>query len=528
MVFWPLAHNATNHAKPLKKIHLETIEETLALQEEDDLVDNGAHGLLLAVDGKVGLGGNLIGVVNTGEVLDLASAGLGVDAALVRLLAVLERGGDVHEVEVAVLLDQLAGALAGLLEGGNGSGDNGGTGPGQLGGNEGNASNVLVAVLAVVAKLGRELVADVLAEEQGDGTATLLVKRHLQSTGDLVLAGVRVAGEENGKALLGAGRVRLAQHLDDLGVREPLRNLTAAAEAGAELGSGDVEGADTLGDLVNRGVLVAVGKVGHHLERNDLDAELVAVLLNGVLGIVGAVEVDALAVLAGTGVVTADDEVGRTVVLADDGVPNGLAGTAHAHGKGEETEDGHAVGVSGKESLVDTDTGEVVNVTGLGQAYDGVDEDVGMMRTGSADGQLSVGAVHGVTGLEGDDSGPAELVEVGADLRGRVCYLTSRQYIATYGEKGEEEGKEGALLLTSEIDEVVVLELVNSLKLAAHVELLGGLVEELDSRVLLVSSKDLLSLKSPGLSQISALLFSSVTLPPAPVPSITDWPFAKQ
>ena len=151
-------------------------------------MDNGAHGLLLAVDGKVGLDGCLIRVVNTGEILDLAGAGLGVDASLVGLLAVLEGSGDVHEVEIAVLLNQLAGALAGLLEGGNGSGDNSGTGPGQLRSNKGDASNVLIAVLAVVAQLGRQLVANVLAEEQGDGTTALLVERYLQSTGDLILA----------------------------------------------------------------------------------------------------------------------------------------------------------------------------------------------------------------------------------------------------------------------------------------------------------------------------------------------------
>lgn len=65
------------------------------------------------------------------------------------------------------------------------------------------------------------------------------------------------------------------------------------------------------------------------------------------------------------------------------------------------------------------------------------------------------------------------------------------------------------MLLTSEVDKVVVLELVDSLKLAAHIVLLGSLVEELDSRVLLVSSKDLLSLESPALSQMSALLVLS-------------------
>lgn len=64
--------------------------------------------------------------------------------------------------------------------------------------------------------------------------------------------------------------------------------------------------------------------------------------------------------------VTADDEVGSTVVLADNGVPDGLTGTGHTHGKGQKTQDSHSVGVTGQESLVDTDTGEVVDVTGLG------------------------------------------------------------------------------------------------------------------------------------------------------------------
>lgn len=57
------------------------------------------------------------------------------------------------------------------------------------------------------------------------------------------------------------------------------------------------------------------------------------------------------------------------------------------------------------------------------------------------------------------------------------------------------------MLLTSEVDKVIVLELVDSLELAAHIILLGSVVEVLDSRVLLISSEDLLGLKSPELSQ---------------------------
>ena len=57
--------------------------------------------------------------------------------------------------------------------------------------------------------------------------------------------------------------------------------------------------------------------------------------------------------------------------------------------------------------MVDTHTGEVIDVAGFGEADDGVDEDVCLASTGGADGQFSVGSVHGVAGLECNDAGPA-------------------------------------------------------------------------------------------------------------------------
>lgn len=259
----------------------------------------------------------------------------------------------------------------------------------------------------------------------------------------------------------------LAENLDHLGIREPLRNVPAAAQPGAKLGSADIERPDALLDRVDGSVLVAVGQVGHHLEGHDLDAKLVLVLLDGVLGVVRAVKVDAGAVLARSGVVPAHDEVRGTVVLADDGVPDGLAGSTHAHGQRQQTQDRHAVGVAREEGLVDAHARKVVNVAGLGQADDGVDEDVGVVRAGSADRQFTVGAVHGVAGLEGDDPAPAELVEVCAQLSGGV----------------------------PQVDKVVVLQAVDSLELTADVELTSRVEEVVDGRVLGVAAKDLLGLE---------------------------------
>jgi hypothetical protein len=66
--------------------------------------------------------------------------------------------------------------------------------------------------------------------------------------------------------------------------------------------------------------------------------------------------------------------------------------------------------------LVYTHTGEVVDVAGLGETDDWVDKHVCLSCASGADCKLPVGAMHGVSGLESDDAGPAQLVEVKAKL----------------------------------------------------------------------------------------------------------------
>lgn len=118
--------------------------------------------------------------------------------------------------------------------------------------------------------------------------------------------------------------------------------------------------------------------------------------------------------------VTTDDEVGGAEVLTDDGVPDGFSGTTHAHGKGQKGKGSHAVRVSVDDGLVNAHTGESVDITRLGQTNDRVNEDVGLVLSGSAHGQLAVSSVHGVAGLEGDDLAPSHLLEEGSGLSRRV------------------------------------------------------------------------------------------------------------
>jgi hypothetical protein len=232
-------------------------------------------------------------------------------------------------------------------------------------------------------------------------------------------------------------------------------NVYARTAKQKHTSSGNIKSLDTLLDLVLGLVLIRFREVGHLKEGHNLDAKFVPVLLDSILGIVRAVEINALGVLARTSVVTTDNEVGSTVVLTDDGVPDGLTGTGHTHSKGQESEYGHAVRVAGHQRLVDTDTGEVINVTGLGQTNDRVDEDVGLAGASSADRQLTVSAVHGVPRLESNDLGPSKLVKVQTQLCGCVA----------------------------ETDIVVVLQTVDGLDLTTDIVLLDRLVEVLDGRM---------------------------------------------
>lgn len=63
----------------------------------------------------------------------------------------------------------------------------------------------------------------------------------------------------------------------------------------------------------------------------------------------------------------------------------------------------------------------MVNISRFGEADDRVDEDVCLASAGGTDGEFTVGAVHGIASLEGDDTGPAEFLEVETQFGGGVA-----------------------------------------------------------------------------------------------------------
>ena len=65
--------------------------------------------------------------------------------------------------------------------------------------------------------------------------------------------------------------------------------------------------------------------------------------------------------------------MGGSVVLSDNGVPNGLSGTSHSHGQRQQCQVSHTVRVLGHQGLVGSNTGVMVHVSGLGETDDRVD-----------------------------------------------------------------------------------------------------------------------------------------------------------
>jgi hypothetical protein len=100
-----------------------------------------------------------------------------------------------------------------------------------------------------------------------------------------------------------------------------------------------------------------------------------------------------------------------------------------------------------------------------------VDEHVDAVLARSADGQLAMGAVHRVARLEGDDTAPCQLLELGAQLGGGVCQCMSLGFRSESG------------ILTTQTNVVEVSRRLDRLDLAANVEVLHSVAKVGNGRV---------------------------------------------
>ncbi len=139
-----------------------------------------------------------------------------------------------------------------------------------------------------------------------------------------------------------------------------------------------------------------------------------SIVVEDLLRVVGAV------VVTGARVVAADDEVGGAVVAADDRVQDGLTRAGVVHLRRLDAEHDAVVRVVVlHQHLVAAHPHVGGDVAGLGLADQRVDEEpVAGLQRGL--GQVLVGAVDRVAGLEGDDLLPAARLEVGLVLGRRL------------------------------------------------------------------------------------------------------------
>ena len=99
-------------------------------------------------------------------------------------------------------------------------------------------------------------------------------------------------------------------------------------------------------------------------------------------------------------------------------------GPGHPHGQRQQAEHDRAgLVVVVHQGPIAPHAGEMIDVARLGDAHDGVDQEPAADLLGRPLGELLVGTVQGVAGLEGDDPRPAQRLEVLAQLGRRPPQL---------------------------------------------------------------------------------------------------------
>ena len=170
-----------------------------------------------------------------------------------------------------------------------------------------------------------------------------------------------------------------------------------------------------LGDLL---VAVLIRQVHQLPEGDHPDAELFGCIARPAPGRRRGRRTACPGVLAGAGVIAADDQVVGAVVAADDRVPQRLARAGQAHRQRQQgQQDAVRVVVAASEGLVGAHAGVVIDVAGLGHANHRVEQQHAIHLLDGALGQFLVDAVQRVARLEGDDVGVADLRQAGAGLR---------------------------------------------------------------------------------------------------------------
>ena len=139
-----------------------------------------------------------------------------------------------------------------------------------------------------------------------------------------------------------------------------------------------------------------------------------------VLRVIRAIKWISVTVITRTGMVAPHDKVCAAIVLANDGVPQRFTWPTKAHSQVEQAQSSGLFRVLFQHMFITAHTREVINITRLGHANHGVDQQVGFHFACRAKSQFLVATVQRITGLEGDYFAPAKFAKAATEFRGRI------------------------------------------------------------------------------------------------------------
>ena len=212
-------------------------------------------------------------------------------------------------------------------------------------------------------------------------------------------------------------RIAAPQLLYDFRIGEPGWNVAALVQALAQFRARNIEHLGALWHFVGRHVTVLVLQIHHHLEGNHGNAHFLLVLLEQFLGFIRTVKRLAVGILPRSGMISPDDEMSATVVLADESVPHRFPRSAHAHGQRQHRQLDRPVRVFREQQLVAARADEVIHIARLRHSDGRMNQQVRLDLFRGTHGQFNVCAVHGVAGLEGNRAGPSQAAEFCPDIR---------------------------------------------------------------------------------------------------------------
>src|SRR5437016_6242730 len=149
-----------------------------------------------------------------------------------------------------------------------------------------------------------------------------------------------------------------------------------------------------------------------------MNTQLLLVLPQKRLCVVGSIKGSAIRAASRTSVVPTNDEVGTPVVLTNDRVPHGLARSSHAHRKREQGQSRSILRIVAQQGLIAPHSGVVIYIPGFRHTNGWMNQQIGSGVPRRAQSQFQVDAMHGVPGLEGNDLRPSEAQEFGAQVGG--------------------------------------------------------------------------------------------------------------